>query len=162
MFFRKISETSTLSTLTSSWPSKVTYTYSTSNTFQQTLLPLCTQKVHYIVGTLIRDSDYKLLSGAHTFGKVQHTAELHGRRGREGAKWRVWTRSRPRFSTSTTATYFKIPTRSCCPTRPQRGNKKDFFRNFAASMIKMGKISPLTGIDGEARKDCRWVNSRGY
>jgi hypothetical protein len=62
MFFRKISETSTLSTLTSSWPSKVTYTYSTSNTFQQTLLPLCTQKVHYIVGTLIRDSDYKLLS----------------------------------------------------------------------------------------------------
>jgi hypothetical protein len=29
-------------------------------------------------------------------------------------------------------------------------------------MIKMGKISPLTGIDGEARKDCRWVNSRGY
>jgi hypothetical protein len=55
MFFRKISETSTLSTLTSSWPS-------TSNTSQQTLLPLCTQKVHYIVGTLIRDSDYKLLS----------------------------------------------------------------------------------------------------
>ncbi|TVU19469.1 hypothetical protein EJB05_35619, partial [Eragrostis curvula] len=42
------------------------------------------------------------------------------------------------------------------------GNQRDFFRNFAASMIKMGNISPLTGKDGEIRKNCRRVNSKGY
>jgi peroxidase len=40
-------------------------------------------------------------------------------------------------------------------------NQKDFFRNFAASMIKMGNISPLTGKDGEIRNNCRRVNG-GY
>ncbi|CAN6328173.1 unnamed protein product [Urochloa humidicola] len=40
-------------------------------------------------------------------------------------------------------------------------NQKDFFRNFGASMIKMGNISPLTGNDGEIRKHCRRVN-KGY
>ncbi|KAL5224089.1 hypothetical protein ABZP36_010728 [Zizania latifolia] len=42
------------------------------------------------------------------------------------------------------------------------GNQKDFFRSFAASMIKMGNISPLTGMDGEVRHNCRWINTRGY
>ncbi|XP_066364229.1 peroxidase 2-like [Miscanthus floridulus] len=41
-------------------------------------------------------------------------------------------------------------------------NQKDFFRNFVASMIKMGNISPLTGKDGEIRKNCRRVNSKGH
>jgi peroxidase len=41
-------------------------------------------------------------------------------------------------------------------------NQKDFFRNFAASMIKMRNISPLTGRDGEIRKNCRRVNMKYY
>lgn len=42
------------------------------------------------------------------------------------------------------------------------GNQEDFFRNFAASMVKMGNISPLTRNDGEIRKFCRRINSEGY
>ncbi|KAJ7570531.1 hypothetical protein O6H91_01G124200 [Diphasiastrum complanatum] len=34
-----------------------------------------------------------------------------------------------------------------------------FFRNFAASMINMGNISPLTGSSGEIRNNCRFTNS---
>lgn len=33
-----------------------------------------------------------------------------------------------------------------------------FFDHFAKSMIKMGNISPLTGADGEIRKNCRKMN----
>uniref|UniRef100_A0A453G824 Peroxidase n=1 Tax=Aegilops tauschii subsp. strangulata TaxID=200361 RepID=A0A453G824_AEGTS len=33
-------------------------------------------------------------------------------------------------------------------------SQKDFFKNFAASMIKMGNISPLTGRAGEIRNNC--------
>ncbi|MBA0788235.1 hypothetical protein Gotri_027665 [Gossypium trilobum] len=33
-----------------------------------------------------------------------------------------------------------------------------FFKQFAKSMIKMGNISPLTGFNGEVRKNCRLVN----
>ncbi|KAK7360095.1 hypothetical protein VNO77_02071 [Canavalia gladiata] len=34
-----------------------------------------------------------------------------------------------------------------------------FFQQFAQSMIKMGNISPLTGSNGEIRRNCRRVNS---
>ncbi|KAJ8768846.1 hypothetical protein K2173_023750 [Erythroxylum novogranatense] len=34
----------------------------------------------------------------------------------------------------------------------------DFFNDFAASMIKMGNMNPLTGTAGEIRKNCRVVN----
>ncbi|CAN6332995.1 unnamed protein product [Urochloa humidicola] len=42
------------------------------------------------------------------------------------------------------------------------GNQNDFFRNFAASMVKMGNIAPLTGNDGEIRNSCRRINNIGY
>ena len=33
-----------------------------------------------------------------------------------------------------------------------------FFGQFAKSMVKMGNISPLTGSNGEVRKNCRRIN----
>ncbi|KAL6648505.1 hypothetical protein ACP70R_012729 [Stipagrostis hirtigluma subsp. patula] len=38
------------------------------------------------------------------------------------------------------------------------GSQKAFFKSFARSMINMGNIAPLTGSQGEIRKDCRKVN----
>ncbi|XP_031269113.1 peroxidase 9 [Pistacia vera] len=37
-------------------------------------------------------------------------------------------------------------------------NEHLFFEQFAKSMIKMGNISPLTGLNGEVRKNCRRLN----
>ncbi len=37
-------------------------------------------------------------------------------------------------------------------------NNELFFEQFAKSMVKMGNISPLTGLMGEIRKYCRKVN----
>jgi peroxidase len=37
-------------------------------------------------------------------------------------------------------------------------NKGLFLEQFAKSMVKMGNISPLTGYDGQVRKNCRFVN----
>ncbi|WOH00890.1 hypothetical protein DCAR_0520266 [Daucus carota subsp. sativus] len=33
-----------------------------------------------------------------------------------------------------------------------------FFHQFAKSMVKMGNVSPLTGVNGEVRKNCRRIN----
>ena len=33
-----------------------------------------------------------------------------------------------------------------------------FFADFVTGMIKMGDITPLTGSNGEIRKNCRWIN----
>ncbi|KAI3937355.1 hypothetical protein MKW98_001926 [Papaver atlanticum] len=38
-------------------------------------------------------------------------------------------------------------------------NNELFFKDFAESMVKMGNITPLTGLRGEIRKSCRRINS---
>ncbi|KAL7134075.1 hypothetical protein ABFS83_11G003000 [Erythranthe nasuta] len=38
------------------------------------------------------------------------------------------------------------------------GNQSAFFQSFVASMINMGNISPLIGVNGEIRSNCRSVN----
>ncbi|RLM99335.1 peroxidase 2-like [Panicum miliaceum] len=126
------------------------------------------------------DTDLVALQGAHTFGKVQcqFTREnctagqpegtlenldevtpnlfdnkyygnlLHGRAQLSSDQVML---SDPAAPTTTAPIVHRFAS-----------NQKDFFRNFAASMIKMGNISPLTGKDGEIRKNCRRVNSKGY
>ncbi|KAK1260161.1 Peroxidase 27 [Acorus gramineus] len=39
------------------------------------------------------------------------------------------------------------------------GPIEEFFRDFGASMVKMGRIGVLTGKNGEIRKQCRVINS---
>jgi peroxidase len=38
------------------------------------------------------------------------------------------------------------------------GSQSTFFADFVTGMIKMGDITPLTGSNGQIRKNCRRVN----
>ncbi|RCV17621.1 hypothetical protein SEVIR_3G240000v4 [Setaria viridis] len=126
------------------------------------------------------DTDLVALQGAHTFGKVQcqFTRENCTAGQREGDLKNLDQVTPDLFDNKyygnllegraqlpSDEVMLSDPT-AAATTAPvvQRfaGNQQDFFRNFAASMIKMGNISPLTGKDGEIRKNCRRVNSRGY
>ncbi|KAF9619395.1 hypothetical protein IFM89_006582 [Coptis chinensis] len=42
--------------------------------------------------------------------------------------------------------------------RSYAADEELFFNQFAQSMVKMGNISPLTGYNGEVRKNCRQIN----
>lgn len=37
-------------------------------------------------------------------------------------------------------------------------NQDLFFKDFVVAMINMGNISPLTGVKGEIRKKCQFIN----
>ncbi|XP_047319393.1 peroxidase P7-like [Impatiens glandulifera] len=37
-------------------------------------------------------------------------------------------------------------------------NQRVFFQDFASAMVRMGNLSPLTGTNGEIRRNCRLVN----
>ncbi|CAL4893684.1 unnamed protein product [Urochloa decumbens] len=125
------------------------------------------------------DTDLVALQGAHTFGKVQcqFTMQNCTAGQPEGALENLDQVTPNRFDNKyygnllhgraqldSDQVMLSDPAAAATTApivRRFAGNQKDFFRNFAASMIKMGNISPLTGNDGEIRKNCRWVN-KGY
>ncbi|KAG2627353.1 peroxidase 2-like [Panicum virgatum] len=126
------------------------------------------------------DTDLVALQGAHTFGKVQcqFTRENCTAGQPEGALENLDEVTPNLFDNKYYGNLLEgraqLPSDQVMLSGPAAaattapivhrfaGNQQDFFRNFAASMIKMGNISHLTGRDGEIRKHCRRVNGKGY
>jgi peroxidase len=126
------------------------------------------------------DTDLVALQGAHTFGRAQcQFTQKNCTAGQsEGALvnlddvtpdvfdnkyYGIHLRGRAQLPSDQVMLSDPVAARTTAPiVRRFSGNQKDFFRNFAASMVKMGNISPLTGRDGEIRKNCRRVNKKPY
>ncbi|KAL6620284.1 hypothetical protein ACP70R_035423 [Stipagrostis hirtigluma subsp. patula] len=126
------------------------------------------------------DTDLVALQGAHTFGRVQCQFTRQNCTGgqAEGALENLDQATPDVFDNKYYGNLLRgqaqLPSDQVMLSDPVAAattapivhrfaaSQKDFFRNFAASMIKMGNISPLTGSDGEIRKNCRRVNSKGY
>lgn len=126
------------------------------------------------------NTDLVALQGAHTFGRAQ--CQFTQRNCTGGQPWGtlvnldvvtpdvfdnkyydilLWGRAQ--LPSDQVMMSGPIAAASTAPiVRRFSGSQKDFFKNFAASMIKMGNISPLTGRDGEIRKNCRRVNKKLY
>jgi peroxidase len=128
----------------------------------------------------LNDIDLVALQGAHTFGRAQcQFTQRNCTAGQEegtlvnldAATPNVFDnkyygnllQGRAELPSDQVMTSDPIAAATTAPiVRRFSGNQKDFFANFAASMIKMGNISPLTGRDGEVRKNCRRVNKKSY
>ncbi|KAL6848576.1 hypothetical protein ACP4OV_021602 [Aristida adscensionis] len=126
------------------------------------------------------DTDLVALQGAHTFGRVQcdFTQQNCTAGQAEGALENLDQATPDVFDNKYYGNLLRgraqLPSDEVMLSDPAAaattapivhrfaGNQKDFFRNFAMSMVKMGNIGPLTGRDGEIRKNCRRVNSKGY
>ncbi|KAG0518179.1 hypothetical protein BDA96_09G153200 [Sorghum bicolor] len=125
------------------------------------------------------DTDLVALQGAHTFGKVQCQFTRHNcSAGQPQGALENLDQVTPtvfdnKYYGNLLHGQAQLPSDQVMlsdPAAPRTtapvvhrfaSNQKDFFTNFVASMIKMGNISPLTGKDGEIRKNCRRVNSKG-
>ncbi|CAN6332993.1 unnamed protein product [Urochloa humidicola] len=126
------------------------------------------------------DTDLVALQGAHTFGKVQcQFTRENCTAGQPQGSLEDLDRVTPnlfdnKYYGNLLEGRAQLPSDQVMLSAPAAaattapivhrfaGDQQDFFRNFAASMIKMGNISPLTGSDGEIRKNCRRINSKGY
>ncbi|GJM88649.1 hypothetical protein PR202_ga04737 [Eleusine coracana subsp. coracana] len=126
------------------------------------------------------DTDLVALQGAHTFGKVQcQFTRQNCTGGQARGALENLDRVTPKvFDNEYYANLLRgraqLPSDQVMLSDPAAaattapivhrfaGNQRDFFQNFAVSMVKMGNISPLTGSAGEIRKNCRRVNRRGY
>ncbi|EES19563.1 peroxidase 2 [Sorghum bicolor] len=123
------------------------------------------------------DTDLVALQGAHTFGKVQCQFTRHNcSAGQPQGALEDLDQVTPtvfdnKYYGNLLHGQAQLPSDQVMlsdPTAPRTtapvvhrfaSNQKDFFTNFVTSMIKMGNISPLTGKDGEIRKNCRRVNT---
>ncbi|XP_066363750.1 peroxidase 2-like isoform X2 [Miscanthus floridulus] len=122
------------------------------------------------------DTDLVALQGAHTFGKVQcQFTQQNCTAGQSSGALENLDQVTPKvfdnkYYNNLLEGRAQLPSDQVMLSDPSAaattapivhrfaGNQQDFFRNFAASMIKMGNISPLTGKDGEIRSNCRRVN----
>ncbi|VAH47757.1 unnamed protein product [Triticum turgidum subsp. durum] len=86
--------------------------------------------------------DLVALSGAHTIGDNQYYKNILAMNGLLNSDEVLLTQSHETMEL----------------VKSYAASNELFFDHFAKSMVKMGNISPLTGHNGEIRKNCRRVN----